>query len=56
MLKDVELNCDVMICPPATLIGRLQSVVKGTHIGLGGQDLPLGAKRRIPATSLLKCS
>jgi triosephosphate isomerase len=38
MLKDVEIGCDVIICPPATLIGKLHSVVKGSHIGLGGQD------------------
>jgi|SRR5438270_5653118 len=38
MLKDVALDCDVMICPPATLIGRLHGVVKGSPIVLGGQD------------------
>jgi len=38
MLKDVELNCDVMICPPATLIGKLHSLMRAAHISLGGQD------------------
>src|SRR5205823_6163506 len=38
MLKDVELNCDVLICPPATLIGRLHGLVKGGPTRLGGQD------------------
>jgi triosephosphate isomerase len=38
MLKDVALNCDVMICPPATLIGRLAPLFKGTHVSLGAQD------------------
>jgi triosephosphate isomerase len=38
MLKDVELSCDVMVCPPATLIGRLGAIMKGGPIGLGGQD------------------
>jgi triosephosphate isomerase len=38
MLKDVRLKCEVMICPPATLIGAITSVVKGARIRLGGQD------------------
>jgi triosephosphate isomerase len=38
MLKDVRLKCDVMICPPATLITSIKSVVKGARIKLGGQD------------------
>jgi triosephosphate isomerase (TIM) len=38
MLKDVEIGCDVMICPPATLIGKLHGVIRGSHIELGGQD------------------
>jgi triosephosphate isomerase len=38
MLKDVELNCDVMVCPPVTLIGRLHAMMKASHISLGGQD------------------
>ncbi len=38
MLKDVETACDVMVCPPATLISRLHSLMKGSNILLGGQD------------------
>jgi triosephosphate isomerase len=38
MLKDVRLKCDVMICPPATLISTIRTVVKGAKIRLGGQD------------------
>jgi len=38
MLKDVRLRCEVMICPPATLITSIKSVVKGAKIKLGGQD------------------
>ncbi len=38
MLKDVRLKCDVMICPPATLLGAIRTVVKGARIRLGGQD------------------
>jgi len=29
---------DVLICPPATLVGRLAAVVRGSPIGVGGQD------------------
>ena len=38
MLKDVRLKCEVMICPPATLISTIRPVLKGTRIRLGGQD------------------
>jgi triosephosphate isomerase len=38
MLKDVRLKCEVMICPPATLIGAIRTVTKGARIRLGGQD------------------
>ena len=38
MLKDVRLRCDVMICPPATLVRRLKGVLAGTPIKLGGQN------------------
>jgi triosephosphate isomerase len=30
--------CDVMICPPATLIGRLADTVRGTGLMVGAQD------------------
>ena len=38
MLRDVKLKADVMICPPATLIRRAKSVMKGSKIKLAGQD------------------
>jgi triosephosphate isomerase (TIM) len=38
MLKDVRLSCDVMLCPPATLLGRVRLILKPTRIKLGGQD------------------
>jgi triosephosphate isomerase len=38
MLKDVKLKCEVMVCPPATLIRKVKSILKGTKIRLGGQD------------------
>jgi triosephosphate isomerase (TIM) len=31
-------GCDVMICPPATLIGALASATAGTRVVVGGQD------------------
>ena len=30
--------CDVLLCPPATLIARMAEVAKGTAIKVGGQD------------------
>jgi triosephosphate isomerase (TIM) len=38
MLKDVKLKCEVMVCPPATLIRKVKSVMKGSKIKVGGQD------------------
>lgn len=38
MLRDVRLKCDVMVCPPATLIRRVKSVMRRSKIKLGGQD------------------
>ncbi|MBL9059620.1 MAG: triose-phosphate isomerase [Mangrovicoccus sp.] len=31
-------RCGVLICPPATLIDRMQAVAAGTALALGGQD------------------
>lgn len=31
-------NCDIVICPPATLISRMSATLEGTSIGVGGQD------------------
>ncbi len=30
--------CEVLVCPPATLIDRMRSVVAGAPLALGGQD------------------
>ena len=38
MLRDVKLKCEVLVCPPATLIRRVKSVMKGSRIKVGGQD------------------
>jgi triosephosphate isomerase len=38
MLKGVELGCDVMICPPATLLSTLHKMLGTTKIQLGAQD------------------
>jgi triosephosphate isomerase len=43
MLRDVKLKCDVMICPPATILRRVKSVMKGSKIRLGGQDCHVAA-------------
>jgi triosephosphate isomerase len=31
-------RCDVLLCPPATLIARMAEVAQGTSIKVGGQD------------------
>ena len=31
-------GCDVLICPPATLVGAMAARAKGTAIAVGGQD------------------
>ena len=38
MLKGVKLKCDVLVCPPATIIRRAKAVMKGGKIKVGGQD------------------
>lgn len=38
MLRDVRLKCDVLVCPPATLLRRVKAVMKGSKIKVGGQD------------------
>jgi triosephosphate isomerase (TIM) len=38
MLGDVKLKCDVLACPPATLLRRVKSVLRGSKIRVGGQD------------------
>lgn len=31
-------SCDVLVCPPATLVATLKETAKGTRIAIGGQD------------------
>ncbi len=38
MKKKGRVGCDVMICPPATLISTLKTAAKGTKVAIGGQD------------------
>ncbi|CAN5506106.1 triose-phosphate isomerase [soil metagenome] len=38
MLSDVRLRCDILVCPPATLIDPIGRVLRGTKIKIGGQD------------------
>ena len=43
MLRSAKAKCDVMICPPATLIGQVKSVLRGSKIKTGGQDCHMAA-------------
>ncbi len=57
MLKDVKLKADVMVCPPAVILRRVKSVLKGTRIKVGGQDChwnPLGAHTGDISAEMLK--
>ena len=57
MLKDVKLKADVMVCPPAIILRRLKSVLKGTKIKVGGQDChwnPAGAHTGDVSAEMLK--
>jgi triosephosphate isomerase len=38
MLTGVVLACDVMICPPATLLATVAQLLKSSTLSLGGQD------------------
>jgi len=38
MLKGVRLGCDVMVCPPATLIRPVVQLLGSSRIKVGGQD------------------
>ena len=57
MLKDVKLKADVMVCPPAIILRRVKSVLKGTKIKVGGQDChwnPSGAHTGDVSAEMLK--
>lgn len=38
LAKGKRPACDVLVCPPATLIATLKDAAKGTKIAIGGQD------------------
>jgi triosephosphate isomerase len=31
-------GCEMLICPPATLIARMADIARGSHLSVGGQD------------------
>ncbi len=33
-----KANCDILLCPPATLVARMASTASGSAISVGGQD------------------
>lgn len=37
-LKDASPKCNVMICPPATLLSEAMAAAKGSKVKIGGQD------------------
>ena len=37
-LADTPADCDVLICPPATLVSQMATALDGTDISVGGQD------------------
>jgi triosephosphate isomerase (TIM) len=38
MLKGVQLTCDVMVCPPASLLMMAFKLTRSARISIGGQD------------------
>ena len=38
LLKGQKLACEVMICPPATILGQARKILKPAKIKVGGQD------------------
>ena len=57
MLKDVKLKADIMVCPPAVILRRVKSVLKGSKIKVGGQDchwIPSGAHTGDVSAEMLK--
>ena len=36
--RAADPGCDIMICPPATLVAALAQAAKGTRLAVGGQD------------------
>jgi triosephosphate isomerase (TIM) len=38
LLKHRRTACDVLLCPPDTLLARMKSVLQGSRLKVGGQD------------------
>ena len=38
LAKQPRAGCDVLVCPPATLLATLREAVKGSRVAIGGQD------------------
>ncbi len=38
LVKSKKVGCDILICPPATLLRRAKTTLAGTKIRVGGQD------------------
>jgi triosephosphate isomerase len=38
MMRGVKTKCDILVCPPATIIRRVKAVLKGSKVKVGGQD------------------
>lgn len=57
LAKGKRAACDVLICPPATLVSALKDAAKGTKIAIGGQDChpkPSGAHTGDISAEMLK--
>ena len=53
--KLAGINADVMICPPATLIGWMSDRLGGTAVSVGGQDCHTAVSGAHTAIFPLKC-
>lgn len=38
MMRGVKTKCDILVCPPDTLLRRVKGVMKGSRVKVGGQD------------------
>ncbi len=55
--KTAEAKCDVMLCPPATLVAQMRWMTKGTPLLIGGQNChakPSGAHTGDISAEMLK--
>lgn len=57
VVKEPGYSCDVLICPPATLIAGFSAEAKGSRVWIGGQDChakPAGAHTGDVAAEMLR--